>query len=243
VVAGATRACAYDRAGLGWSDHGTGRFDAATSAAELRAALAAAGIKPPYVLVGHSYGGLVVRLLAAQHPDEVAGVVLVDASHPDQWTRIPASRGGRTVAFGNTVTAVLATLGLVRLLRLERSTIDGLPQPEHAQMRAYLARPGPWAAGAAGLMAWERDSRRQLTDAGGFGDLPLVVLSVTEQERFADVLTALQSELPGLSRHSRHVTVEGATHYTLVSRPEHAAVVAREIRAVARWEVSPIEGG
>jgi pimeloyl-ACP methyl ester carboxylesterase len=236
------RVVAYDRAGLGWSDRGTGRFDAATSVKELRAALAAAGITPPYVLAGHSYGGLVVRLFAAAHPGEVAGVVLVDASHPDQWAHIPASRGGRTVAFANLVTAALASVGLMRLVRPERATIDGLPPREHAQMRAYLARARPWAVGAAGLSAWRRRSRAQVAEAGGLGETPLVVLSVTEQDRFAAVLTALQAELPGLSRRSRHVTVEGATHYSLVSRCEHAAVVAREIRTVARWEVSPTEG-
>jgi pimeloyl-ACP methyl ester carboxylesterase len=78
----------YDRAGLGWSDRGGGSMDAVTSAAELHTALEAAGIDPPYVLAGHSYGGLVVRMFADRHPDEVVGMVLADASHPDQWANI-----------------------------------------------------------------------------------------------------------------------------------------------------------
>ena len=98
----------YDRAGLGWSDRGGGSMDAATSAAELHTALEAAGIDPPYVLAGHSYGGLVVRMFADRYPDEVVGVVLADASHPDQWANIPASRNGRTVAVGNRVMALLS---------------------------------------------------------------------------------------------------------------------------------------
>ena len=98
----------YDRAGLGWSDRGGGSMDAVTSAAELHTALEAAGIDPPYVLAGHSYGGLVVRMFADRYPDEVVGMVLADASHPDQWANIPASLNGRTVAVGNRVMALLA---------------------------------------------------------------------------------------------------------------------------------------
>ena len=135
------RVVAYDRAGLGWSDDGTPARDAATSAGELHTALGAAGVGPPYVLAGHSYGGLVSRMFADRYPGEVAGMVLVDASHPDQWAHIPASRDGRTVALGNRVTAALAGLGLLRLFRAERSFIDGLPAREYAEMRAYLAGP------------------------------------------------------------------------------------------------------
>lgn len=228
------RVISYDRAGLGWSEPGTGRLDAAFSAAELHTALGGAGCRPPYVLAGHPYGGLVVRAFADRHPDEVAGLVLVDASHPQQWARIPASRGGRTVAWGNRLTAALARVGVLRLLHVERSYIAGLPARQYAEMRAYLARPDGWRIGADGLLAWARWSRDQVDAAGDLGDLPLVVLSVTEQSRYGDVLTRLQAELVSLSSSSRHVTVAGATHYTLVSEQRYAAVVAEAIRAVIR---------
>jgi pimeloyl-ACP methyl ester carboxylesterase len=226
------RVVTYDRAGLGWSERGRGSMDAATSAADLHTALGAAGIAPPYILAGHSYGGLVVRMFTDRYPNEVAGIALVDASHPDQWAHIPASRNGRTVAMGNRVTAVLARLGLLRLLRAERSFIAGLPEREYAEMRAYLARPQGWSVGADGLLAWGQQSRDQVNAARSLGDLPLVVLSVTEQDRYAQVLTRLQAELASLSSNSRHVTVTGATHYTLVSQRHHAAVVSAAIRAV-----------
>ena len=225
------RVVCYDRAGLGWSERGSAAMDAAASAEQLHLLLAAAGVGPPYVLAGHSYGGLVVRMFADRYPAEVVGVALVDASHPDQWIHVPASRGGRTVAMGNRVAAVLACFGLLRLFHLERSFIAGLPAREHAEMRAYLARPQGWAAGANGLMAWA-DSRDQVNAAGGLGSLPVVVLSVTEQDRYARVLTRLQAELATLSADSRHITVTGATHYTLVSERRHAVVVADAIRAV-----------
>jgi hypothetical protein len=100
-------------------------------------------------------------------------------------------------------------------------------------MRAYLARPQGWSAGAGGLLAWGRHSREQVNAVRSLGSLPLVVLSVTEQDRYADVLTRLQADLATLSSNSRHVTVSGATHYTLVSERQYAAVVADAIRAVS----------
>jgi pimeloyl-ACP methyl ester carboxylesterase len=228
-----SRVVSYDRAGLGWSDPGTGRFDAATSAAELHTALEAAGCRPPYVLAGHSYGGLVVRMFADLHPGEVVGMVLVDSSHPRQWSAIPASRDGRTVAWANRATALLAGVGLLRLFRAERPYITGLPARQYAEMRAYLARPQGWRIGANGLIAWARKSRDQVDATRSLGDLPLVVLSVTEQDRYGETLTRLQDDLVSLSTDSRHITVAGATHYTLVSERDHAAVVADAIRSVA----------
>lgn len=231
-LARSTRVITYDRAGLGWSEHSGGPVDAAASASQLHAALGVAGVDPPYVLAGHSYGGLVVRMFPDRYPDEVVGIALVDASHPDQWVNIPAARQGRTVAFGNRVTGLLARLGVLRLFRAERPFIAGLPPREYAEMRAYLARPQGWEAGARGLLAWARLSRDQVNTARSLGGLPLVVLSVTEQDRYAQVLTRLQAELVTLSSNSRHVTVAGATHYTLVSEQRYAVLVADAISAV-----------
>ena len=92
--------------------------------------------------------------------------------------------------------------------------------------------PGPWAASADALAVWERMTRPQVNAALSLGALPLAVLSVTEQARYGEVLTALQAALPGLSSNSTHTTVRGATHEGLVSRREHALVVADAIRRV-----------
>jgi pimeloyl-ACP methyl ester carboxylesterase len=227
------RVITYDRAGLGWSDRGTASLDAGTAATELHTALQVADIGPPYLLAGHSYGGLVMRMFADKYRDEVVGMVLVDSSHPDQWAHIKASRGGRTVALGNRLAASLARFGLLRLFHAERSYIGGLPPREYAEMRAYLARPQGWSVGADALVAWRQSSRRQVNETHDLDDLPLAVLSVTEQDKYAEVLTRLQSQLAALSSNCRHVTVEGATHYTLVSEQAHAAVVTAAVRAVA----------
>jgi hypothetical protein len=86
---------------------------------------------------------------------------------------------------------------------------------------AYLARPQGWSVAADTLHAWRRLSRQQITATRSLGDLPLAVLSVTEQDRYAEVLTRLQAELATLSSNCPHVTVEGATHYTRSSPNKH----------------------
>jgi pimeloyl-ACP methyl ester carboxylesterase len=231
-LAASTRVVAYDRAGLGWSDSAGEPQDARQSAADLHAALQKAGIPGPYVVAGHSYGGLVVRAFADLYPQEVAGMVLVDASHPDQWARIPESRGGRTVAFGNRVTGLLVRLGIVRLFDLHASLTDGLPERPAAELKAFLAQPQTWSTSSGILSIWDTRTRPQINQARSLGDLPLAVLSVTEQAIYSEVLTRLQAELPALSSNSLHWTVEGATHENLVSQPEHAQVVAEAIRRV-----------
>ena len=82
-----TRTCAYDRAGLGDSDAMPGVHDAGDEIRDLERLLDRGRIEPPYVLVGHSYGGLLARLFAHAHPDETGGVVLIDANGRDNWRR------------------------------------------------------------------------------------------------------------------------------------------------------------
>ncbi|MEO8137381.1 MAG: alpha/beta hydrolase [Betaproteobacteria bacterium] len=83
AIARRTRACAYDRAGLGFSDAARRDGSSANIVDDLQRLLVAAGIKPPYVLVGHSYGGMSMRLYANLHREQVAGMVLVDPSTED----------------------------------------------------------------------------------------------------------------------------------------------------------------
>ena len=82
-VSHTTRVCAYDRAGMGWSEMGPEPRDAKRITGELHALFEGAGIEDPYVMVGHSFGGLYAQTYAARYPEEVAGVGLVQSSHPD----------------------------------------------------------------------------------------------------------------------------------------------------------------
>ena len=88
-IAKLTRVCSYDRPGIGYSDSSPRPRTSKDFAQELHALLQNAGIPPPYVLVGHSMGGFDVRLYASLYRSEVAGMVLVDSSHPEQQKRLP----------------------------------------------------------------------------------------------------------------------------------------------------------
>ena len=230
-VARAARVVAYDRAGLGWSDPGPRPRDAGQSARELRTALQRLRVSGPYVLAGHSYGGLVVRAFAALYPEEVAGIVLVDSSHPDQWARIGVS--SRVLGFGSKASSVVARFGLFRLFDKEyRLLADGLPPRAHAELMAFARTPRALSTAGDAALAWDAVSRPMVDDAGGLGDLPLVVLSVTEQPKLGDKLTALQAELPALSSQSMHITVQGAYHEGLLTQRDAAGVVSKSILRV-----------
>lgn len=90
-IARTTRVCSYDRSGVEFSQQAPKRATADEKADDLHALLAAANVDGPYVLVGHSYGGMLVRVYAAAYPHDVVGLVLLDASHPDQDSRFLAA--------------------------------------------------------------------------------------------------------------------------------------------------------
>lgn len=206
--------------------------DAHESAADLHLALQNAGIPGPYVLAGHSYGGLVVRAFADLYREDVVGMVLVDGSHPDQWTRMPASRNGKVNGASTRITGWLSRFGVVRLFNLERSLTEGLPQQQAAEMAAILSQPRSWATGAATLSVWPERTTPRINAAQNLGDLPLIVLGVTEQPFYSDVLTSLQTELAGLSSNSLLHVVQGTTHEGLIAKKRYAGEVSAAIREV-----------
>lgn len=124
AIAQSTRVCAYDRAGYGWSEPGPEPRDAGRIATELHTLLEQARIDPPYVLVGHSVGGIYIRVYNAQYPGEAVGMALVDATHPDNWARQGESIETLQTVAG--VSAVLARVGLARLFLAGRNS--GYPQ-------------------------------------------------------------------------------------------------------------------
>jgi pimeloyl-ACP methyl ester carboxylesterase len=127
-VSETTRVCAYDRAGMGWSEMGPQPRDAKQISGELHTLLYKAGIEGPYVLVGHSFGGMYMQTYAARYPEEVAGVALVDSSTvPDQFGRRPEARDSyepqkqRSAVVPQLVrlgASLPARLGVVRLLSM-----------------------------------------------------------------------------------------------------------------------------
>jgi pimeloyl-ACP methyl ester carboxylesterase len=120
AVARWTRACAYDRAGFGWSEAGPLPRTAGRIADELHTLLRTAGVPPPYVLVGHSFGGLVARIFAARHRKDVSGLVLIEPAYPADWmnpsehSRALIERGVTLCRYGTTA----ARFGLARFVAM-----------------------------------------------------------------------------------------------------------------------------
>ncbi|HVQ08162.1 MAG TPA: alpha/beta hydrolase [Allosphingosinicella sp.] len=166
-----SRFCLYDRAGYLWSPPAPGPRTIEARAEDLHAMIEGAGLPGPYVLVAHSYGGLVVRAFARRFPAETAGLVMVDAIeesiafHPDYQRFLGRARPFVALLRG------AATVGLVRLLG---TLFGGRPRDEdEAAMRAATARPSFYAAIADDIASLRRPGE----DYGRLGDLPLIVLT------------------------------------------------------------------
>ena len=227
-VARFARVVSYDREGLGWSEGDSGPLSARRHARRVHGMLQEAGLKSPYLLVGHSMGGLLIRVFNDLYPDEVCALVLIDASHPDQRLRSPAIRDHMEEGFRLLRSMpLLAGVGYVRISDVLISQAQGLPPLQFDQARSFLCsyrhlktaniEAGNWDALCGEVRA-----------TGSLGDKPLTVISAGKGAKpGAD---ELQGELARLSSRSRHVVVNGADHVTLVTHREHAHRVAAEIR-------------
>jgi pimeloyl-ACP methyl ester carboxylesterase len=238
-VARFTRVVAYDRAGFGWSDPGPEPRDALQNVRELHSALAKADIPGPYVLVGHSYGGAVARVFIAEHPDEVAGIVLVDPRHPDQDTRFPPEAQAKSQSEEEMIAMlrVLARFGVMRLT--DEGKEHDLPTQQNAEYNAFHDTTQYWdslAVQGAAIKATDAQTR----SAGSLGNRPLVVLSAdtawwtpgAPADETRRVFTELNREQAALSPNSVHRLVTGASHTSLVNKREHAQATIDAI-----WEV------
>ena len=250
-VSAFARACSYDRAGYAWSDPGARPRTYDQIALELHTTLERAGEHGPYILVGQSYGGLVVRGYARRYAAEVAGLVFVDAVHEDQ--RI--SMGGKPQRIRDFATGrvrsephIGADSSLIALRRAGASApfdpsplespLDRLSRPDQDAWRVASADSVyrlSWAA----EMDWSpeeltRMHEERTHDRATLGNLPLVVIS-RSTERPADSLTAeraaLQLDLAALSHRGTHVVAAQAGHNIHLEEPE---LVVREIRRIVR---------
>ena len=223
-VAKSTRVCSYDRAGMGWSEFSPAPRDAEHIAQELHTLLHNANVPGPFVLVGWSYGGLYVREYVGQYSDEVAGLVLLDSSHPDQWISTPQGQ----VQFQSnakiySLYPTLARLGVMRVMGYLQPP-SGLPSPYDEMLQASFAATKDSEAQSAEFLASPEtdDQVRKLTS---LGDMPLYVLSATEHglpPELEQQSQDFQNELAGLSTNSIHQVLEGADHVSFWRDPETA---------------------
>ena len=245
-VAKTTRVCAYDRAGMGWSDPGPAPRDAQHIATELHTLLQNAQTPGPYVLVGWSYGGLYVRSYANQYHDEVAGLVLLDSSSPEQCTSTPGGQA-QCASFAKiySIAPVLARLGVMRVMGLFQPA-SGLPALQSEELLASFSATKDWDAQSAEFLA-SPVTNTQALSSESLGSIPLFVLTATDHGTPPDLEQLWQGWQTGftaLSTNSVQQIVTGATHGSIVFNSEDAKVsiaAILQVVEVARngYQLSP----
>ncbi|WP_426595682.1 alpha/beta fold hydrolase [Cellulomonas sp. McL0617] len=234
-VARETTICVYDRAGRGWSEDAGAPQDADAISNDLDTLLHRADVPGPYVIAGHSFGGLYALTFATHHPDEVAGMVLIDSTSPHYGSAATAAARpaasetydpiGRIAA----LTSSLARLGFGRLYATV-AQVD-LPARERAEVRASTAMPGTLRS-TIEEYAQANASMEQAALLRDFGNKPLMVLTAGAGN--ANDWTQKQDRLAALSTDSVHRVVDDATHDALVGDPVHAATTTQAILDVVQ---------
>jgi len=250
-IANFARVCSYDRAGYGWSDSGPEPRSSLQIARELKQLLQAAGEKGPYVLVGHSMGGYDIRVYTGEYPDDVAGMVLVDASHEDQDLRAPESirkwqldhhkhPGWKKLKYFFQV-----HLGWARLMA-DRDAPDFWPKAFREE-EEFLTLPTKHQ-----FALIDEDevfttlSAAQVRRAGNLGDRPLIVLTATREDDIPPEIPPedaqaeqdlwvhqLQPELARLSTHGKQIVVD-SSHEMPTEHPEAVISAIHEVWLATR---------
>ncbi len=237
-----TRVCSYDRAGLGYSDPSSAPRTSKVIAGELHDLLRAAEIAPPYVLVGHSMGGYDVRLFASLYPNEVVGMVLVDASHPDQENRFPPQFRKMQGSWEREAEFLEFAMpfGIPRLAGL----CDDDPVQRAADCNFQTSRE------AFMEMKDFSISAAQTAAAGSLGDLPLAVLShdpgKPSSELPPDLSKVLNQEWETMQEDLAHLSTRGTQtiarnsgHYIQIDRPDVVVDAVRSVVNQARTSAVP----
>jgi pimeloyl-ACP methyl ester carboxylesterase len=230
-VAKTTRVCSYDRSGLGWSEPGPDPRTSETMVKELHLLLVNSKSEAPYILVGHSFGGALMRMYARNYPGEVAGMVLVDAAPDDLFIRIPQWRKAVDGKLG--LYRKLAPLGSFGLLAFTPGSIPnrGMPADVLAQYRAIAVSTAYFQTGIAENEAFESNLADIRAANLEPGDMPLRVISrgywdpipgFSEAENQKAWLTwqAMQADYLSLSAHSSQTIATESEHSVQLQQPQ-----------------------
>ncbi len=244
-VGARTRACAYDRMGMGWSDPGPGGISAGLLADDLERLLDRAAIRPPYILVPASIGGLTVEMFARRHPERVAGLVFVDAADSLMLARATAVLGD----IGSQVericrVRVAARLGVLRLL--DPLGLRKLPPDAAARAIAITYRVEPMVTVCEMLRGIPKSAQELMAASPLERDVPLVVLShekpvgllppgyESEVEAFEPEWRDVQQQLSRRSTRGTWRMVPNSGHLIHGSQPHAVAGVVLEMLAEVR---------
>ena len=246
IIARSTRVCSYDRAGLAWSEPASSPRAMPALVSELRHLLDSAHVPPPYVLVGHSFGGLVIRAFARAHPKDVAGLVFVDPLHPEEWCD-PSPQQRRMLRGGiflSKVGGLLARLGVVRVCLsllsrgspgvprrfsrlfgrsatalLERMVgeVQKLPPEVLPAIQAHWSHPKAFRGMWQHLASMPECCAAVARGADTFGDVPVVVLSAGARDaRWREA----DARLAHASSNGRHVISSRSGHWVHLDDPD-----------------------
>jgi pimeloyl-ACP methyl ester carboxylesterase len=254
AVAARTKACSYDRAGLGFSDAATRASTASNIAEDLHALLAAAHVKPPYILVGHSSSGMSVRVYSDRYLDEVVGMILVDPSHEDQWVRGWAIGVGRKEQLDASLAEQAqcveeAKKGFTKGTPAYEQCL-GYVDPHVSQaineaQRPIWATPGWQAAFLSERQSVSYASAEQArATRKNFGDMPIIVLThapakaPNETQEQGDKRTSLweelHSQLAAMSTRGINVIVPNTGHFIQFDRPQVVIDAVNQAIAISR---------
>ena len=251
-IAKGARACTFDRAGIGFSDPAKRPNTSENVVADLHKALGAAGIKPPYVLVGNSLGGANVQVFAYRYPAEVKGLVLVEPQTEHETERLDKASGGRIKGMYAMVKqqdqyCLAAAKKGFKAGSDEFNNCVGKPQDYYgpvlgAQVQAMFMKPAYWDVRASEFVAIDSSDAQLRALRKPFGDLPLVVLTrgvspyaVPGQPQSAvnkaveDENEKIHKELAALSTKGKQRVVPGAGH---IIQDEQPAAVVQAVREV-----------
>jgi pimeloyl-ACP methyl ester carboxylesterase len=251
-----TRVCTYDRSGYGWSEAGPRARDGMQVVSELHDLLQAAGESSPYLLVGHSLGGVHVRLFAAQYPDEVAGLILIDTAYPLTITPDFEMQMQSSIGFYQAMDLMTST-GLLRILGplggedSMPATARKLPSEFQEMYLNLLLDPNQYATAIAEMQQLPQtfEQMSQLLKGNQpFGDLPLIVLtaglttapgSTPFNEQYVPVPDSqieLQLELAGQSSQGEQRVIAESGHSLHLDAPQAVIDAVKQILRMAHGE-------
>jgi pimeloyl-ACP methyl ester carboxylesterase len=253
-VAKFTRVCSYDRAGYGWSDGTSLPRTSSEIVKELHALLEAAGEKGPYILVGHSFGGYNVRVYNGQYSADVAGMVLVDASHEDQNHRMSApiqafmKKSLQDMKRQALLAPLLIRFGVVRFTERNQGESPGVSK-EFGQEMLYLQRQTKFIEAAAAELGAFEESGNEVRGAGNLGDKPLTVLTAGKSadasqlppgfpkkdfDDFHEIwVNDLQVKESQLSTRGKRIMVPDSDHMIPFERPDTIVAAIHEVCTAA----------
>lgn len=241
-VSASTRVCSYDRAGIGWSDSSPDPTRATHVVSDLEHLLATAEIEGQLLLVGWSAGGVFNRAYAAQHPERIAGMVLVDSSHEAQQLRLPHFEDDNTLGLLSLCSAISWT-GILRVLGTGEQIVQSMKTSERLQQEQLaLFNRSSWCSGVADEMKVFPEDVADPAGPASLGNLPLIVITrgkpadLDELPPGSSPQTAaalnrtwqeLQDELAALSTRSEHWYADNSGHGIPYEQPE---IIIRAIR-------------